>query len=264
MIERVYRRGGRVVRLLVPVALAVGLAAGCARTYSMADTPRSAAPERAAGATPAKAAGTVAADNVAPAPTAPAAAPLPNAPPPQSGEKRIVIYTATLTIVVPEIEAAIKQVETLTAEFGGWVHEIRGDRITIRVPAATYTEAESRVEALGRVTNRVLEAADVTAEYVDLEARLKNALAVRERLTALLAKAEGVQAALEVEKELKRVGEEIERFQAQLDLLKNRVAYSTITISFERVYRAAPTPQLMKLPFDWLHELDPKRLTADY
>ena len=93
---------------------------------------------------------------------------------------------------------------------------------------------------------------------------MKNAMAVRERLSALLAKAENVQAALEVEKELNRVGEEIERLQAKIELLKNRVAYSTITINFERVYRAAPTPQLMKLPFTWLHDLDPKRLTADY
>ncbi len=183
---------------------------------------------------------------------------------PESGERRIVIYTATLTIVVTEIEDALKQAEVLAKESGGWVQEIRGERITIRVPAERYQDVESKMEALGRVSQRQLEAADITEQFVDLEARLKNALAVRERLNNLLARAENVQAAIEVEKELKRVGEEIERFQAKLELLKNRVAYSTITATFERVYREAPLPHLMKLPFAWLRDLRPERLMQDY
>ncbi|MBN2559340.1 MAG: DUF4349 domain-containing protein [Phycisphaerae bacterium] len=177
-------------------------------------------------------------------------------------EDRIVIYNAGLRIVVKEIEESIKQTEALAAELGGWVQEIRGETITIRVPVANYQKATARVEGLGRVVHRELEAADVTEEYVDLQARLKNAMAVRDRLQALLERAEDVKAALEVEKELKRIGEEIERLQAKLGLIKNRVAYSTITVTFERVYRTVPTPQLMKLPFGWLRELDPNRLTA--
>jgi hypothetical protein len=254
-----------VVHALVLVILTCVIPGGCARGMQIHAMAPAALDRRIAPAKAESNAGAAPADMAARSDeVAPAAPPLPDATPPQTGEKRIVIYTATLTIVVPEIEAALKQVESLTNACGGWVHEIRGDRITIRVPAAKFTATESQVEALGRVTNRQLEAADVTAEFVDLEARLRNALAVRERLAALLARAETVQAALEVEKELKRVGEEIERLQAQLKLLKNRVAYSTITIAFERVYRTAPTPQLMKLPFEWLHELDPKRLTAEY
>ncbi|MFQ5410699.1 MAG: DUF4349 domain-containing protein [Phycisphaerae bacterium] len=181
-----------------------------------------------------------------------------------SAERRVVIYNAAFRVVVPEIEASIKKAEALAAELKGWVQGIEGDSISVRVPAARFHDAVSRVEGMGRVAHREVKAADVTEEYVDLEARLKNARAVRERLLALLEKAEDVKAALEVEKELMRVGEEIERIEAKLALLKNRVAYSTISITFERVYRAAPTPQLMKLPFQWLKELDPARLTMDY
>ncbi len=174
--------------------------------------------------------------------------------------KRIVIYNAGLRIVVKEIDKAIKRTEAFAAECGGYVQEIRSESITIRVPVARYREVVSRVEDLGRVVARRLDAADVTEEYVDLEARLKNAKAVRERLRALLDRAEDVKAALEVEKELKRIGEEIERLQAKLELIKNRVAYSTISASFERVYRTPPTQRIMKLPFRWLRELDPQRL----
>ncbi|MCZ6682560.1 MAG: DUF4349 domain-containing protein [Planctomycetota bacterium] len=177
--------------------------------------------------------------------------------------KRIVIYNAGLRIVVKEIDKAIKRAEAFAAEFGGYVQEIRSESITIRIPVAHYREAVSRMEDLGRVVARQLDAADVTEEYVDLEARLKNAKAVRERLRALLDRAEDVKAALEVEKELKRVGEEIERLLAKLKLINNRVAYSTILASFERVYRTPPTQQIMKLPFQWLRELDPQRLARN-
>lgn len=184
--------------------------------------------------------------------------------PPAGGEKRIIIYTASYKLVVSEIEESLHQTEKMAAELGGWVQEIRGDSITIRVPAAKYEDATRRVEALGRVAQRDQQAADVTEEYVDLEARLKNAMAVRQRLQALLDKAEDVKAALEVEKEMTRVGEEIERLQAKINLLQNRVAYSTISVAFERVSRTPQTPQLLKLPFDWLRELDPNRLTSSY
>lgn len=174
--------------------------------------------------------------------------------------QRIVIYTATLRMVVVEIDASIKQTEAIAAEYKGWVQSISGDSITIRVPADQYESAVAKIEALGRISDRQLQASDVTEEYVDLEARLKNALAVRDRLNALLAKAEDVKAALEVEKELARVGEEIERLQGKMELLKNRVAFSTISVNFERVYRSTQPPQITRVPFDWLNDLNPNRL----
>lgn len=176
--------------------------------------------------------------------------------------QRIVIYNAGFRIVVKAIDEAIAQTGLIAGEFGGYVQSIRGDRVTIRVPVENYRPAVARVQALGRVVHRELEAADVTEEYVDLNARLRNAMAVRDRLNALLAKAEDVKAALEVEKELRRINEEIERLTAKLELIKNRVAHSTITATFERVERAPVTRQMRSLPFRWLRELDPNRLLA--
>ncbi len=178
------------------------------------------------------------------------------------GATRIVVYTASLRIVVVEIEASIKHTDAIAKEFNGWVQTISDDSITIRVPADRYELAVAKIESLGRVADRRLQASDVTEEYVDLEARLKNALAVRERLNALLARAEDVKAALEVERELGRIGEEIERIKGKLELLKNRVAFSTITAQFERVYRTTPMPQVTRLPFEWLNELNPNRLLS--
>lgn len=183
-------------------------------------------------------------------------------PPPTEapGGRRIVIYTAAYRIVVAEIEEATRQAEALAKEAGGWVQTVSGDTVVLRVPAAAYDTTVAKVEALGRVAQRELQAADVTEEFVDLEARLKNARAVRGRMQELLSRAENVTAALEVEKELKRLGEEIERMEAKLEVLRHRVAYSTITITFERVHRLPTMPHQMRLPFQWLRELDPLRL----
>ena len=176
-------------------------------------------------------------------------------------DQRVVIYNAGFRIVVKDVEAALEHTEQIADGVGGYVQSIKGDRIVIRVPVREYQAAVARVEALGQVVERELEAQDVTEEFVDLQARLENALNVRKRLEALLEKAETVEDALAVEKELKRIGEEIERLQAKLELINNRVAYSTISARFERVARQIEMIKgYTRLPFRWLRELDPNRL----
>jgi len=176
-------------------------------------------------------------------------------------DQRVMVYSACYDIVVEEIDEAIDAMRGIAKDFGGYLQKIEGDEITIRVAADRFEGALARVESLGQVQDRELEASDVTDEYVDLQIRLKNALAMRTRLEALLAKAEDVKAALAVEKELGRITEEIELLEAKLTMLKNRVAFSAITASFERAARQPALPrQLMHLPFDWLRELDLNRL----
>lgn len=180
-------------------------------------------------------------------------------------QQRVVVYNATFHIVVQSVEDALRGMEQIAAQAGGYVQQIRNDMITIRVPAPQYSAAVEHVAGLGQVSDRKLETIDVTDEYVDLQVRLENARNVRKRLEALLEKAENVEAALEVERELGRVTGEIERLEAQLELLKKRVAYSTITVQFERVARQGEAIRgFRQLPFHWLRELDPNRLWWGY
>jgi hypothetical protein len=103
------------------------------------------------------------------------------------------------------------------------------------------------------VVHRNIEAQDVTDEFLDTEVRLKNARAMRDRLQQLLEKA-AVKDALEIEKELGRVTQEIERMEGRLKVLRDKIAYSTITVSFEPRSAALHTMPL-RLPFGWLNEL---------
>lgn len=183
--------------------------------------------------------------------------------PRQPSIDRKMVYSASLELVVNQIEKAVADTETIAGEFGGYVAQVRTNQITIRVPAKDYQTAMERIASLGTVTNRTVDALDVTDDYVDLEARLRNAQAVRARLEALLEKAENSTAAVEIERELARVGEQLEQLQGKLELLRNRVAFSTITATFKRV---APLPNLPKekeLPFYWLRQLQPSLLWGE-
>ena len=69
-------------------------------------------------------------------------------------QQRVVVYNAGFRMVVKSIEDAINSMHQLAAEVGGYVQEIKGDSVTIRVPAAKYDGAIERVAALGQVTDR--------------------------------------------------------------------------------------------------------------
>ncbi|HUN80120.1 MAG TPA: DUF4349 domain-containing protein, partial [Phycisphaerae bacterium] len=175
---------------------------------------------------------------------------------------RVIVYTANFCCVVKDVDVAVTTMQKVAEELGGYLVELRETSVTIRVPSPRFRDATDRVERLGQVSRRDIRADDVTDEYVDLDARLKNAKAMRERLQALRSKADDIKAALEVEKEIARVSEEIERLQGKIELLKNRIAFSTITVSFERVVHVDPPSQITTLPFAWLTELNPNRLTS--
>lgn len=170
---------------------------------------------------------------------------------------RHVIYTARLQIVVTAVEPALLDARRLAEEADGYLQEQTRDRLVLRVPAARFHDTLGRIERLGSVADRELKAADVTDEHVDLRARLRNARAVEARLREMLARAKDVKEALEVEKEMCRVGEEIERLEGRLKLLGNQVAFSTIAVTFAtKAPVAAEIEPLVRLPFGWIRSLE--------
>jgi hypothetical protein len=89
---------------------------------------------------------------------------------------------------------------------------------------------------------------------VDLQARLKNAYAIRDKLTELLSKA-AVKDAIEIEKELGRVTEEIERMEGKMKLLRDQIAFSTVTVNFTPIAPEQVHDSSLLTPFPWLQQL---------
>ncbi|HEY3494259.1 MAG TPA: DUF4349 domain-containing protein, partial [Polyangiaceae bacterium] len=173
----------------------------------------------------------------------------------------LLIYSATLTLAVFGLDAALDAVEELARQRHGYLVRRNDASITVRVPAAVFRETLAGIGKVGDELHRDVAARDVTEEYADLEVRLRNAEVVRQRLEILLAKASKVEDALAVERELDRVTGTIEQLKGKLKLMSELVAFSTITVNFqprviERIDPRSP------LPFEWLKELGLSNLLA--
>jgi len=169
-------------------------------------------------------------------------------------QPRKVVYTARMEIIVADLEHALGEARKTAEGLGGYLQHLASSRITIRVPAEKFNAAVDALTKLGPVASRDITAQDVTEQYTDLEIRLANARAALKRLQALLEKASNVKDVLAIEKELIRVRTEIERLQGRMNLLKNRIAYATITVSFRRAAHVSGHIRV-KLPFWWLSQL---------
>lgn len=172
----------------------------------------------------------------------------------------LLIYTAQIGMAVFQVNESLDKVEAIARELGGFLAKRDERSITIRVPVARFDEAVKRLDAVGDVLQRNVAVEDVTAEYVDLEIRLKNARAVRDRLEKLLEKAANVEESVLLEKELGRVAGEIERIEGRLKFLRDRAAFSTITVTFQPRPRESIDPTGPRLPVDWLNNLGLSRL----
>jgi len=169
----------------------------------------------------------------------------------ESGQ--MLIYTANLTMAVYQVEQGLASVEKIAHDLGGYLVARTDRTITIRVPRAQFEAALKRIEPAGDVVHREIKAEDVTDEFFDLEVRLRNARAMRDRLAKLLQQA-AVKEALDIEKELARVTEEIERIEGKLKLFRHRVAYSTLNVAFQ-AHGATVETRPLRLPFSWLDQL---------
>lgn len=157
--------------------------------------------------------------------------------------ERMIIRTGNLTLVVKDTAQAMNQVRDLVESMGGYVVEsnayrdqglLRG-RMTVRVPAEQFDQAMDRIRGIAvRVESESSSGQDVTEEYSDLSAQLRNLEATETELRELLAtvrertgKAEDI---LAVYRELTTIRGEIERVKGRMQYLERMTALATINV----------------------------------
>ena len=105
--------------------------------------------------------------------------------------------------------------------------------IMVRIPSKDF---DKFVETIGKGVEkfdyREIITQDITAEYLDVEARIKTKKEMENRYLAILQKARNVTEMLEIERQLGEVRGEIESMEGRLRFLKNQVSFSTLSISF--------------------------------
>jgi hypothetical protein len=186
----------------------------------------------------------------------------------------MLIYNAQLVAQVDHVPAGIDQVIEAANAVGGFLASRTDNSVTIRVPVARFREALGRVESLSTVTSRNVQAEDITEAFHDLEVRLANLRSVQARLQQFLSRASNVTEALSVERELERVGQQIDEIEGRMRFLANRAAFSTITVTLTarpQTITVNPNPSPVTypsipdtaLPFEVLEQLGlPRLLTA--
>jgi hypothetical protein len=188
---------------------------------------------------------------------APAAVAGAQAPPAaQAQQQPMIVYTATLDVVVKDLDAALPAVEKLVAGHKGFVakSEVRGGpgsprvaTFTLRVPVAGYAPIKEGLLALGHAERNAVETQDVTEEFVDVEARIKNLQEQEAKLNELLKekrKEEKLEDVIKVSDRIYLVRGDIERAQGRRNYLLNRVQLSTVHLTLREVkdYRPPTAP----------------------
>ena len=169
---------------------------------------------------------------------------------------RKLIRNATVELEIVSFDDAVQKITALANEERGYVAttdsqkqangKLRG-QVVIKVLPETLDRFLQRIRGLGVLKNQTLGTEDVTKAYFDTDSRLKNAHVMEQRLIDMLKTKTGkVSDLLQVEKELGRVREEIEKMQGELKYWDSQVQFATVTISLAEKDMEEPAAFLLK------------------
>lgn len=180
----------------------------------------------------------------------------------------VIIYQGDLRMMADEeaIPKTIDRIIDVAESVGGHLAGRKDQSVQVKVPSASFRDALAKVEGLGGVVARSVTADDVSEEFHDLEVRLANLRATRQRLQEFLARAGNVQDLLTVERELERVAQEIDRAEGRLEFLRARATMSLISVSLGAKPKApavvvapkvtpAPALRAANLPIPWVADV---------
>jgi predicted anti-sigma-YlaC factor YlaD len=161
---------------------------------------------------------------------------------------RLIAYQVSMMIEVKDFDPAKQELLQIVEQAGGYVaqastaetpNQPRSASLTVRVPADKLSAVLQQFRGLGRVRQDQLSTEEVTEQVVDLEARLKNARATEQRLIDVLNNRTGkVGDILQVEQEISRTRENIERMEAQRQNLMRRVEMATVNVTLAEEFKA--------------------------
>src|SRR4030095_2238558 len=169
---------------------------------------------------------------------------------------RKLIRNATVELEIVSFDNAVQKITAFANEEHGYVAttdsekqangKLRG-QVAVKVLPENLDRFLQKIRSLGELKNQTLGTEDVTKAYFDTDARLKNARVMEQRLIDMLkAKTGKVSDLLQVEKELGRVREEIEKMQGELKYWDSQVQFATVTISLAEKDMEEPAAFLLR------------------
>ncbi len=156
---------------------------------------------------------------------------------------RKIVRTGSITLEVIDIGKAQDEITALARQMNGFVvssnqranNDNPSGYISIRVPAEMFDEATQKIKAMGvKVVYENTNSQDVTEQYTDLKAQLKNYEATEAQYLELLKKAENVKDILEVQRELSNVRGNIERVKGRMQYIERTSDMSLIEVTLSK------------------------------
>jgi hypothetical protein len=152
---------------------------------------------------------------------------------------RKLIVKLFMEMRVDNIEKSVLDAEAMAATAGGYTresyqNELSG-QITIMIPAGQVDTFATSLRSLGKIINSNRKSEDVTDSYFDTQIRIKNLETEIETMRNLLQKPGWkVSEILEIEREIRRLTDELESLKGYITNLDRQITYSEVRISFEK------------------------------
>jgi len=171
-------------------------------------------------------------------------------------DKRKIIYNGHVEVAVEDFTGVPDRVLALVKQFGAYVAdstttgskgETRRGVWKLRVPVARFEEFFKAARGLGELVTSGISSRDVSEEYYDVDARIRNKTKEEERLLTLLEERPGkLEDVIAIERELSRVREELERMQGRMRVLADLTTLTTVDLTVVEIkgYQPAESPTL--------------------
>lgn len=156
-------------------------------------------------------------------------------------DDRKIIKDGNIRFETAGVKETTALIRTTVAELGGYIGNENiydyKDRIeytvVVRVPENNFdTLVEKISSSAEKIVSKNINSLDVTEEFIDVEARVKTKKELEARYKEILKQASRVDEILNIEREIGKLRAEIESLEGRLNYLKNRVALSSLTITY--------------------------------
>jgi flagellar basal body-associated protein FliL len=152
-----------------------------------------------------------------------------------------IIKNGDLDLKVNSVDDASQKISAIAKSNGGEVASsnfyqtaanLKSGTVTVKVPVANFEKAFTDLKKIATlVVRESTSGQDVTEQYADLQAQLKNKQAEEQQYLEILKQAQKISDILEVTAQLSQVRGEIERLQGRIKFMDSQTDMSSISIS---------------------------------
>jgi hypothetical protein len=121
--------------------------------------------------------------------------------------------------------------------------------ITMRIPSGAFEITVGKVRAMGAVQSATTSGQDVTAQYVDLQARITALQQAQGRYLTILARASSIGDILAVQQQVDSVDTQLEQLEGQQRVMDDQTTYGTLVVGVEQ--HTTPPPPPKPAPGPW-------------